>query len=181
MTDAAAERPLPKQLPLAAAAEPAPTDDALTISEVALACGVERRVIEKRLRQGDFPNAWRALPQPGGPMFQSLWHIPVSDLRSAGFAVDKSRIPVRATPPAAAAPMPPPDLARVREERDEWQRRALVAEALAEERLRALEDARRILAALTSVVEHTHNGAEPAADEEEPEAPEQKLRGNWLL
>jgi hypothetical protein len=53
----------------------------LTITEVAKATGVDRRTIQRRLAQGDFPNAHRSGTgrQAAGP-----WFIPVTDLLAAG-------------------------------------------------------------------------------------------------
>jgi hypothetical protein len=159
-------------------------EPALTISEAAAACGVDRTEIERRHRAGEFPNAWRADPEPGRSAFQSLWRIPASDLRAAGLTVDDARLPV----PAPSTELL--ELAVLRSERDEWQRRALVAEAIAHERLQALDDARRALTFLSTAIE-ARGGRPPAGDELDLDdqgedetdselSPAARLRGNWL-
>jgi hypothetical protein len=155
-------------------------EPACTITEAAAACGVHRTEIERRHRAGEFPNAWRADPEPGRSAFQSLWRIPVADLRAAGLAVDDARV-TRPTPSTELL-----ELTVLRDERDEWQRRALVAEAIAEERLQALGDARQALKFLSIAIES--RGGQPVIDdeleldeEEDPElSPAARLRGNWL-
>lgn len=154
-------------------------EPSLTISEAATACGVERREIERRHRQGDFPNAWRADPEPGRSAVQPLWRIPVADLRQAGLGM-------------AAGPSPlivdVAETERLHAELEAWQQRALLAEAIAAERLQALEDARNALRMLNVVLE-SRNDVPPSAesdsehdtlDDESGEAPPQRLRGNWL-
>jgi hypothetical protein len=154
----------------------------LTISEAVIVCGVDRKTLERRLRQGEFPNAFRAPRDPEGSSFQAVWRIPVSDLRAAGLEVDLAKLPPR-KPPLDA------ELARVTAERDAWQQRALLAEALAEERSRALEDARQALHALKTAVERTVGTPTPvvaaiAPVVEEPEVEsiveQPRRRGNWL-
>ena len=155
----------------------------LTISEVAVACGVDRKAIERRLRQGDFPNAWRAVSDNGQApsTFQPVWRIPLADLQAVGLEPDATRLQPRARPAAANGT----ELAQLRSDLEEWQRRALVAEALAEERLRALADARQAMHALATAVErprHEEHPIAPAADEpSEPEPEPVRTRGNWLL
>src|SRR5262245_58165916 len=79
---------------------PAEADDAepLTISEAAIVCGVERKTLERHLRQGDFPNAFRAPRDPEGSSFQSVWRIPIADLRAAGLEVNLAKLPPRKPP-----------------------------------------------------------------------------------
>jgi hypothetical protein len=158
-------------------------DESLTISGAAAACGVDRKEIERLNRQGEFPNAWRADPEPGRSAFQSLWRIPVDDLRNAGLTPGVAR---ESSPHAYDDEA---ELELLRSERDEWQRRALVAEAVAVERLHALEDTRQALNALAvamggrSVARAEEE--QPVVEEEEPEEAEEvfpaaRLRGNWL-
>jgi hypothetical protein len=157
------------------------TSGELTISEVAAACGVDRRAIERRLRQGDFPNAWRAVSENGTSSFQPVWRIPLCDLRAVGLAPDATRLQPR-TPVASTNGA---EIAQLRGELAEWQRRALIAEALADERLQALADARQALRALATAIERPRDEDRPVelqADEPEDPAPEPvRARGNWLL
>ena len=169
--------------------------DDLTISEVAVACDVDRKDIERRLRHGEFPNAWRAVTENGASSFQPVWRIPLADLRAVGLKPDATRVQPRARPvqtngtPVQTSATPVQtngtEVAHLRTELDEWQRRALVAEALAEERLRALADARQALHALATAVQRPHRDApavELPTDEPEEGAPETvRTRGNWLL
>lgn len=97
---------------------------ALTITEAARAAGVDRRTIRRRLDAGDLPNAYRDPPEEGA------WQIPVTDLI------------------AAALPLHRPLPAHQNDEAEEWCRRALVAEAVAEERERTIAALERALLAL---------------------------------
>jgi hypothetical protein len=155
--------------------------DDWTISEVAVACGVERKAIERRLRQGEFPNAWRAVTENGSSSFQPVWRIPLGDLRAVGLEPNAARLPPRPRPALTNGA----EVAQLRTELAEWQRRALVAEALAEERLRGLADARQALHALATAVERPRAEERPIdlpADEPDEPAPEPvRTRGNWLL
>jgi hypothetical protein len=51
----------------------------LNVSASADACGVNRRVIEKHLKHGDYPNAHH---------YGGAWLIPVDDLVAIGLAPD---------------------------------------------------------------------------------------------
>ena len=105
----------------------------LTVSEAVQATGASRRTLVRRLSERAFPGAYRG---PGG-----AWRIPVADLIGAGFSL---RVPE----PVAEAQAE--ELADLRARLAEAESRAKVAEAVAEERLHALEDARLALRALTS-------------------------------
>lgn len=123
---------------------------ALTISEAAEAAHVNRRTIRRRLDAGDFPGAYR--DAPGTSRGPTAWRIPVTDLLAAGFTLH-APTPPEDTPQGQPGPDPsgtPRDLDRLRTEVAELRRRAEVAEAIAEERGRALDDARLALRALTA-------------------------------
>jgi hypothetical protein len=162
----------------------APHDHSLTISEAADACGVDRKEIERLNRQGEFPNAWRADPEPGHSAFQSLWRIPLADLRRAGLAPEPSTDTL-AGDDAAVDLTAPSELEELRADRDDWQRRALVAEAIAAERLSALDDTRQALKTVSALLEsrngvHLDAEQDDEVDEEFDVSPAARLRGNWL-
>ena len=108
----------------------------LTFSEAAHAASVDRRTIRRWKDGGKLPNA---------VMVEGVWRVPVEDLLAAGAQLHAP------TPPDEPDPTPPPDeLERLRAEVAEYRRRAEVAEAVAEERGAALDDARLALRALTA-------------------------------
>ncbi len=112
----------------------------LTITEAARAAGVDRRTIRRKLDAGAFPGAVQDTePGRGG----SVWRIPVTELLAAGFVLHAP------TPPEEPVPPAPADT-DLRAENEQLRRRAEVAEAIAEERGRALDDARLALRALTA-------------------------------
>jgi hypothetical protein len=112
----------------------------IPITEAATAAGRDRRTIRRWLDAGRFPNAYRTAT--------GEWRIPPNDLLIAGLRLHAPTPPdVEQQPPARA---PEPDVEALRIERDEWRRRAEVAEAVAAERAEALADARLALRALTS-------------------------------
>lgn len=55
----------------------------LNVSSAADACKVNRRVIEKHLKAGDFPNAYYS-----GEGSRGVWMIPLDDLRAVGLEAD---------------------------------------------------------------------------------------------
>ncbi len=123
----------------------APGRPALTISEAARASGRDRRTIRRYLDQGRFDGAYRD-DEDG------YWRLPVAGLIGAGFRLNAPEVPTspgqdhgrarRATTPHAH-PMP-----GGRDEVEEWKRRAMVAEAVAEERERTIEALQSTIRAL---------------------------------
>lgn len=107
----------------------------LTITEAARAAGKHRNSIRRRLDAGQFPNAQK---NPVGVV-----EIPVEDLLAAGLELN------RPAPPAPAVQAhETPEVDRLREQVQELEHRAELAEALASERERALDDLRVALRAL---------------------------------
>lgn len=120
----------------------------LTITEAANAAGVDRRTIRRRLDSGAFPGAVR--DQEHGPhrgAGGAVWRIPIEDLLAAGLVL---HAPTAAEEPTPPAPVVVSDAELLRQELEVWRRRAEVAEAVAEERGHALDDARLALRALTA-------------------------------
>jgi hypothetical protein len=155
------------------AAEPGRPE--LSITDAAAAAKRDRRTIRRWLDAGRFPNAHRTAAGD--------WRIPTDDLLAAGLRLHAPTAPdVEQQPPV-------PDVEALRSERDEWRRRAEVAEAVAAERAEALADARLALRALTSSepprapeveveVEERHSQlGVPAPDELDAEPPRRRRWG----
>lgn len=110
----------------------------LTMSAAATWCRVSTKTIQRRLRGGNFPNAWqdRTPGQHLGP-HGFVWRIPVVDLEAAGLQPISPADTEPHTSAAAtrAAPSRHDRAAdALRAELSEYRRRAEVAEALATER-----------------------------------------------
>ncbi len=118
----------------------------LSLSEAAQAASCARITIRRALDAGKFPQAKRG-DGPKGPG-SGGWLIPVDDLLAAGFTLGRSG----PEPVQPAAQVPAPDtasqIATLRGELAELRRRAEVAEAVAAERGRHLDDMRVALRAL---------------------------------
>lgn len=147
---------------------------ALSISQAAARCGVSRTTVRRRLNAGSFPHAWREdrREAPGsGP-----WQIPVTDLIAAGLDVhatdrpEQSQETVRGLSHDTTQDSPEPTgelvgrLGEMERERDEWRRRAEVAEARAQERQAHIEDLRMALRQLEAQTGPTPNGPEPSIE-----------------
>jgi hypothetical protein len=134
----------------------------LTITEAASAAGKHRNSIRRRLDAGQFPNAQK---NPSGVV-----EIPVEDLLASGLELN------RPAPPAPDVQPPetpePAEVDTLRERLREAEHRAELAEALAGERERALEDLRVALRALGPGEPQT---PAPLAPTGAPQAP----RGRW--
>ena len=120
----------------------------LTITEAARAAGKHPNSIRRRLDAGQFPGAAK---NAAGEV-----EIPIDDLLSAGLVLKRP------------APREPAEVDRLRDQLRKAERRAELAEALASERERALDDLRMALRALGSGEPHSHPracstaGASPA-------------------
>lgn len=136
-----------------------PPGPAFTITEAAEAAGKHRTTIDRRLRAGSFGEPG----SPGGPYrgADGAWRIP----KAALMAVYRLHAPAG---PDAEAPAPDElrelrdDLEAERRRREEAERRADVAEALASERAERVEDLRTALRALEA-------GSEPRDRTEAPD------------
>ena len=146
----------------------------LTISEVALATGQARRVVQRQIRNGTFANAFRE-KGPGGSG-QGVWRIPIDDLSAAGIVVDELVLdPAESNGAHGPSVRLSEELARLRAELSEERALRMVAEALAEERANALEHARLELVALSAAAGND-SATRQAAQRNLPPRP----RGNWL-
>jgi hypothetical protein len=110
----------------------------LTITEAARAAGLHRNTIRRRLDGGQFPNAKK------GP--KGVVEIPVEDLLASGLVLHGPAPSVPDVLPRATPDVPEVDTLRGRVR--ELEHRAALAEALASERERALDDLRVALRAL---------------------------------
>ncbi len=157
------------------------TEHAFTLREAAAACGVSVQTIKRRKDDGLFPNARQEpIPNGGGT---KRWVIPLSDLLAQGLHPNAAR---------KRDGMPKPDLdltdagagdgdqatkgevEQLRQELARARQEAAVAKALADERLRALDDAR-----LTNERQHQAMmmlNAGSAPEKEAPPLPEQRRR-----
>jgi hypothetical protein len=120
---------------------------AMTVTEAALAAGVNRRSLRRRLEGGVFPNAYRDAGTQGpasGP-----WRIPVGDLLDAGLTLDEPQEPDRdtRTPPERS------EVERLRSALDESRRRVVEAETLAARRQQVIEAHERELLSLRSALD----------------------------
>ena len=134
----------------------------LTITEAARAAGMHRNSIRRRLDAGQFPNAHK---NPVGVV-----EIPLDDLLAAGLELNKPAPPAPAVQPPETPE--PAEVDRLREQVQELEHRAELAEALASERERALEDLRVALRALGP-------GDPQAPAPHEPTGPPQAPRRRW--
>jgi hypothetical protein len=150
----------------------------MTIRDVATASGIDRRTLTSQLKDGRFPNAFRATSDRG--VAKGPWLIPVADLVAAGIEWD-------ASPPVHNGDGPTSselraELVTVRAELAEERSRRLVAEALATERATAIEHLRDALKTMeTLAAATTPEPPEPQKQQsvnEEPRRP--RLRGQWL-
>lgn len=144
----------------------APNPWTLTLREAADHTGASLRTLRRRLADGAFPNA----AKDDGP--SGAWRVPVTDLEAAGLPVT--------VPRPTADPVPPLDdtrlaaaeeRARAAEDRaSKAEERARLAEAIAEERGKALDDTRLALRALTAGPAPVANEKPQAADGQTPSA-----------
>jgi len=131
----------------------------LTLPEAVTATGTSESTIRRRLREQAFPGAVRD-PRGG-------WHLPVVDLRAAGFTVTGPLVETVPVAPPAPEPVvaanPDPDVAQERSHRDDeltelrrqnadLRERVGRAEATAEARQAELERALHIVDRLTRAV-----------------------------
>ena len=117
------------------------TQAMLTISEAAAAAGVDRRTVRRKLDAGLLPGAIRSDGPAGagtGP-----WSIPAVELIAAGIDLGGAQRAAVVTPANDSPAITAVDLEALK-------RRLAVAEAIAEERRLALDDARLALRALAS-------------------------------
>lgn len=147
-----------------------PPGPAFTITEAAEAAGKHRTTIDRRLRAGSFGEPG----SPGGPYrgVDGAWRIP----KAALMAVYRLHAPAG---PDAEAPAPDElrelrdDLEAERHRREEAERRADVAEALARERLERVDDLRTALRALEAGARRPEAPSEPEEGTEAHEEPEE--------
>lgn len=66
----------------------APSQYLFSLAGAAVACGVSRTTIRRRLDKGEFPNAKR-LVVPGEPEQAAAWRIPAADLVAAGLVPNR--------------------------------------------------------------------------------------------
>ncbi len=131
-----------------------------TVREAARSCAVHANTVRRRLKGGEFPNAFRD--------HTGTWRIPVVDLEAAGLRPQRSRpephqSDVVIIPEARPTGLPTlreayDALQMVEEEADtlrdrvqELERRAAFAETLAHERAERIDDLRLALRALEAV------------------------------
>jgi hypothetical protein len=113
----------------------------LSISELAAATGRDRRTVDRWIKSGRFVGA-HMVDTPTG----QAWRVPVAEVVAAGLTLHAPSGPDEPAPKPAALDA----LAQLVAERDDWKARALVAEAVAEERGAALADLRRLVAPITA-------------------------------
>lgn len=125
-------------------ADPEPstsTRPSFTVTGAAKATGRSRRTIGRMLDADELPGATR---DDAG-----TWSIPADALLAAGLTLHAPSPPdpepSTSTPVDAPAPTEADDVAKLRAELADWQRRAEVAEAVAAERAAALADVRQAL------------------------------------
>ena len=149
----------------------------LTIRDVAIASGVDRRTLTRQITDGVFPNAFRERTATG--VAKGPWFIPFDDVVAAGIVLDESRI-------AATDATPAPDSLRaeldsVRAELAEERSRRRVAEALADERASAIEDLRDALKTMESLAAAATPDSDRAPQQPATDATRRpRLRGQWL-
>jgi hypothetical protein len=120
----------------------------LTLREASDLTGASLRTLRRRLADGAFPNATK----DAGP--SGAWRVPVTDLEAAGLPVTLPRPTPDPVPTQDDARLADAEeRARAAEERARnAEERARYAEGIAEERGKALDDARLALRALTAGV-----------------------------
>jgi len=141
--------------------EPAtPEEAALTLTQAAELCHVNRRTLTRALDAGRFPRAYRS-DGPTGPGM-GPWLVPWGDLKAAGFRPDKPEqvqelftverptVPATVTVPATAMEQLRAEVMEERHKREMAEVERDAARAIAEERAAALADARLALHALTA-------------------------------
>jgi hypothetical protein len=153
-----------------------------TVRDAARACAVHANTVRRRLKAGEFPNAFRD--------HTGTWRIPVADLEAAGLRPQRSReeMPPRdvvVIPEASTIGLPTmretyEALRTLEDEADEMRatiddlhRRAAFAETLAQERADRIEDLRMALRALEAV---NPRPQERLTSVPAPDAPKQ---GEW--
>lgn len=141
------------------AVEPSdPRPAVLSLTDAATACDVARRTLTRALDAGKFPGAWRADGRQGpgsGP-----WMVPVVELMAAGYmpkVSEPTRAPLGAprissttssVDASAQADALTEELQALKSRLSAAEHRAEMAEALATERERALDDLRTALRVL---------------------------------
>ncbi len=145
-----------------------------TLSEAADATGKTKKTMRRRLDAGDFPNAYRE----AGPGNSNSWpwRVPLEDLLAAGFQLHEPTPPdVEPEPQETPAPAVDADqVAELKAENSELRRRAEVAEAVADERAKALERADLALRALTA---GPTTSTAPEAESDDPPTPPEPPSG----
>jgi len=131
-----------------------------TVRDAARACAVHANTVRRRLKAGEFPNAFRD--------HTGTWRIPVADLEAAGLRPQRAQgqaspRDVVVIPEASSMGLPTMretyEALRTLEEEadamratiDDLNRRAIFAETLAQERADRIEDLRMALRALEAV------------------------------
>lgn len=109
-------------------------DRSLTLSEAAVASGVSRVTLRRRLDAGAFPNAYQAALEGIGR--RDTWRIPVGDLAGAGFVLSNL---------AGPAVTPTRRTGDLEKRVAELETDVAMWRALAQERERHLEDLRAAL------------------------------------
>lgn len=115
------------------------SDPVLTLKQAAEAAG--RSVSTLRRKR-------EALAKAGATISPTGWQVPISALIETGLMSNPSRVrevPQIASENVSAEPVKPAEMDALCRELAEWKNRALVAEAVAEERGRALADMRQTM------------------------------------
>lgn len=115
------------------------SDPVLTLRQAAEAAGVSVSTLRRRRE---------ALAKAGATISNEGWQVPLSALIETGLMSTPTRsreVPQIASEKVSEAPVKPAEVTALRLELDEWRRRAEVAEAIAEERGRALADMRQTM------------------------------------
>ena len=115
------------------------SDPVLTLKQAAEAAG--RSVSTLRRKR-------EALAKAGATISPTGWQVPISALIETGLMSTPTRsreVPQIASENVSAAPVKPAEMDALCRELDEWRRRAEVAEAIADERGRALADMRQTM------------------------------------
>lgn len=124
------------------ARSPDASDSTLTVAEAASHYRVSVATLRRKLRDGAIAGACKQ-PGPKG----EEWRLPITSLTALGYRdLEQARSP---QPPLATPESLRVD--RLRERLQEAERRAELSEALASERLRALDDLRIALRALAQM------------------------------